>query len=99
MAEFNSVLLVMKINIELSCFFNRVIVLTNAVQQFHHRRLAVDLWSPAQMSAVHESVIDAAQQDGFHPVKTQILGYYQIEVSLNWSNYNTIIFVQVPCIK
>ena len=57
---------------ELSQFNNRVIVLNNAVQQLHHRRLAVDLLSPAQMTAMHESVVDAAQQDGFHPFTTQI---------------------------
>ena len=38
MAEYNPGLLMMKIEVELSRFYNRVIVLTNAAQQLHHRR-------------------------------------------------------------
>ena len=76
-----------------------MIVLTNAVQQLHHRRLAVDLLFPAKMKAMHKSVMDAAQQDGFHPLTTQISDYFQIEVSYTRSDDDNIILVHVPCTK
>ena len=99
MAEYNPGLLVMKIDVELSRFYNRVIVLTNAVQQLHHRRLSVDLLSPKQMIAMHESVMEAAHEDGYHPLTTQISDYYQIEVSYTRSDIDIIILVHVPCTK
>ena len=72
-------------------------MLTNAVQQLHYRCLAVDLLSPAQMKAMHESLMVAAHQDGFHSLTKQISDYYQIEVSYTTSDDDIIVLVNLPC--
>jgi hypothetical protein len=46
MAEYNPGLLQLQISEQLDLFEDRVTIITNAIQQLHHRRLAVDLLSP-----------------------------------------------------
>ena len=46
-------------------------MLIKAVQQLQHRPLAIDLLSPTQMDIMHESVVEAALQDGFTPLTVQ----------------------------
>jgi hypothetical protein len=43
MAEYNPGLIQLKISEQLDIFEDRVTIITNAVQQLHHPRLAVDL--------------------------------------------------------
>ena len=89
----------MKIDLKLSQYCNRVIVLTNAAQQLHHRHLSVDLLSLKQMTAMHKSVIEVAQQNRYHPITTQILDYFPKEVSYTRTDDYIIILVHVPCTK
>ena len=55
MAEYNPALMMMRIEEQLDQFRNRISVLTNAVQQLQHRRLAIDLLTPTQMDTLHDS--------------------------------------------
>jgi hypothetical protein len=53
MAEYNPGLVQLQISEQLDIFEDRVTIITNAVQQLYHRRLAVDLLSPEQMEIMH----------------------------------------------
>ena len=99
MAEYNPGLLIMQIEEQLDQFKDRVLVLTNAVQQLHHRRLAIDLLTPHQMDVLHKSVMDQAHQDNFNPLTTQIADYFQIEASYVRTDNDIVIIVHVPCSK
>ena len=98
-AEYNLALMMMRIEEQLEQFRKRVSVLTNAVQQLQHRRLAIDLLTPAQMDTLHESVTSAALQDGFTPLTVLNSDYYQIEVSYTRTDKDIIIIVHVLCTK
>ena len=99
LAEYNPALMMMKIEEQLDQFRNRVFVLTNAIQQLQHRRLAIDLLSPVQMDIMHDAVTSAALEDGFTPLTVLNSDYYQIEVSYTRSDTDIIIIVHVPCTK
>ena len=64
MAEYNPGILMMQIDEQLDKFEDRVTLITNAIQQLHHRRLAVDVLSPEQMEIMHNSVETIALQEG-----------------------------------
>jgi hypothetical protein len=49
MAEYNPGLIQLQIAEQLDIFEDRVRIITNAIQQLHHHRLAVDLLTPKPM--------------------------------------------------
>jgi hypothetical protein len=53
MEEYNLGLHMMQIGKQRDKFEDRVTVIFNAVQQLHHRRLAIDLLTPEQMGILH----------------------------------------------
>jgi hypothetical protein len=81
MAEYNPGLLMMQIGEQLDDFKDRVIVLVNAVQQLHHRRLTMDLLTPEQIAILHQSVQQKAQEEGFNALATKLSDYYQMETT------------------
>ena len=88
MAEYNPAILMMQIAEQLDIFEDRITATTNAIQQLHHRRLAVDLLSPEQMEIMHNSLEAVALQEGFHNQAEHISDYFQIELTLgNWQRY------------
>ena len=56
MAEYNPGLLQLQISEQLDMFEDRVTIITNALQQLHHHKLAVDLLTTEQMEIVHNAV-------------------------------------------
>ena len=99
MAEYNPGILMMQIDEQLEKFEDRVTLITNAIQQLHHRRLAVDVLSPEQMEIMHNSVETIALQEGFHNQVEHISDYFQIEVTYLRTGEDIVIIVHVPCIK
>ena len=59
-AKNNPGLLHVQISEQLDIFEDRVTIITNAIQQLHHCRLAVDLLSPEQMEIMHNAVTKIA---------------------------------------
>jgi hypothetical protein len=66
MAEYNPGLIQLQISDELDIFEDMVTIITNTVQQLHHRRLAVDLLSPEQKEIMHTAVTNIAKNEDFH---------------------------------
>ena len=99
MAEYNPAILMMRIEEQLDIFEDRVTLVTNAIQQLHHRRLAVDLLTPEQMEILHTSVQSVAQEIGFHKPAKYISDYFQIEATYLRSGEDIVIMLHVPCIK
>jgi hypothetical protein len=66
MAEYNPGLIQLQISEQQDIFEDRVTIITNAIQQLHHRRLAVDLLTPKQMETMHQAVTNIATNEGFH---------------------------------
>jgi hypothetical protein len=56
MAEYNRGLIQLQISEQLDIFEDRVTIITNAIQQLHQRRLAVDLLFPDQMEIMHNAL-------------------------------------------
>jgi hypothetical protein len=52
-AKYDPGLLQLQISEQLDIFEDRVTIITNAIQQLHHCRLAVDLLTPEQMEIMH----------------------------------------------
>ena len=99
MAEYNPGLLQQQISEQLDMFEDRVTVITNTIQQLHHRRLAVDLLSPDQMEIMHDAVNKIAHAEGFHNQAEKLSDYYQIEVTYTRKQDDIVLMVHVPCIK
>ena len=100
MSEYNPSLLMMQIGEQLDIFKDRVIVLVNAVQQLHHRRLSVDLLTPAQMNILHQAVQEKAHEDGFNALATKISDYYQMEATyVRNDDKDIVIILHVPGTK
>ena len=66
MAEYNPTKLMQEIDEQIAKFEDRVTQITNAIQQLHHRRLAVYLLTPKQMEILHSEVESVAIQECFH---------------------------------
>ena len=99
MAEYNPGLLQLQISEQLDIFEDRVTIITNAIQQLHHRRLAIDLLTPDQMEIMHDAVNKIAHDEGFHNQAEKVSDYYQIEVTYSRTNDDIVLMVHVPCIK
>ena len=99
MAKYNPAEIMMQLDEHLDVFRDRVTVLSNAVQQLHHRRLSIDLLSPEQMDVMHKAVHDEAAVMGFTPLTTKVVDYFQIEVTYMRSGKDIILIVHVPCTK
>lgn len=99
MAEYNPGLLQLQITEQLDMFEDRVTVITNSIQQLHHRRLSVDLLTPEQMEIMHSAVQNIAQEEKFHNQAEKLSDYYQIEVSYSRTIDDIELMVHVPCIK
>jgi hypothetical protein len=56
MAEYNPGLIQLQTSEQLNIFEDMVTIIANAIQQLHHRRLAVDLLTPKQMEIMHQAV-------------------------------------------
>ncbi len=69
-AEYNPGFLVMQIGQHQDKFKDTVLV--NAVQQLHHRRLAISLLTQEQMAILHQYVQQKACEDGFNSLATKI---------------------------
>ena len=93
MAEYNPGLLTMQIGKQLDKFEDRVTVLVNAVQQLHHRRLAIDLQTPEQMAILHLAVQEKAQEERFNAIATKITDHYQMETTYVRNDINDIIII------
>jgi hypothetical protein len=78
MAEYDPGLIQLQISEQLDIFEDRVTIITNAFQQLHHHRLAVDLLTPKQMEIMHQAVSNIAVSDGFHNKAEKFSDYYQI---------------------
>jgi hypothetical protein len=81
MAEYNTGLIQLQISEQLDIFEDRVTFITNALQQLHHRRLAVDPLSPEQMEIMHTAVSNIAKSEDFHNQAEKLFNYCQIEVT------------------
>ena len=99
MAKFNPALIMMQIDEQIQIFQDRVTIVRNAIQQLHHRRLAVDLLEPEQMEILHSSVEAVAQEAGFHNQAKYISDYFQIEATYLRTGDDIVIMLHVPCIK
>ena len=99
MAEYNPTKLMQEIDEQIAKFEDRVTQITNAIQQLHHRRLAVDLLTPKQMEILHSEVESVAIQEGFHNQAQHISDYFQIEATYMRTGEDIIIMLHVPCIK
>jgi hypothetical protein len=99
LANYNPGLVNMLISEELTKFQDRVTKVTNAIQQIHHRRLAVDLLTPDQMEVMHQEVLKAAQDDGLNSLVTHTSDYFQVEITYLRNDEDLLIIVHVPCIK
>ena len=99
MAEYNPTKLTQEIDEQIAIFEDRVTLITNAIQQLHHRRLAVDLLTPVQMEILHSNVNSVAILDGFHNQAIHISDYFQIEATYMRTGEDIIIMLHVPCIK
>jgi hypothetical protein len=76
---------------QLEIFEDRVTIITNAIEQFHHSTLAVDLLlSPDQMEIMHNAVTKIAQK---------LSDYYQIEATFSKSEDDIVLMLHVPCIE
>jgi hypothetical protein len=81
MAEYNPELIQLQIYVQLDIFEDRVTIITNAIQQLHHCRLAVDLLSPDQMEIMHFAVTKIAQNEDFQNQAEKLSDYYRFEVT------------------
>ena len=99
MSEYNPGLLQLQITEQLDIFEDRVTIITNTIQQLHHRRLAVDLLTPEQMEIMHEAVNKIAADEHFHNQAEKLSDYYQIEVTYSRTDDDIVVMVHVPCIK
>jgi hypothetical protein len=66
MTKYNSGLLQLQISEQLNIFKDRVTIITNAIQQLHHCKLAVDLLSPYKMEIIHTTLTKIEQDEDFH---------------------------------
>ena len=98
MAEYNLGLLMMQIGEQLDEFKDRVTVLVNAVQQLHHRRVAIDLLTPGQMAILH-SLQQKAENEGFNALATKLSDYCQMETTYVRNDKDIIIFCMYPIPK
>lgn len=99
MAEYNPELIQLQIYVQLDIFEDRVTIITNAIQQLHHCRLAVDLLSPDQMEIMHFAVTKIAQNEDFQNQAEKLSDYYRFEVTYSWTVDDIVLIVHVPCIK
>jgi hypothetical protein len=99
MAKYNTGLLQRQVSEQLDLFEDRVTIVTNAIQQFHYRKLVVDLLSPEQMDIIHNAVTKIAYDEDFQNQTTKLSDYYQIELSCSRTEDDIILTVHVPCIK
>jgi hypothetical protein len=99
MAEYNPGLMQLQISEQLDIFEDRVTNITNAIQQLHHPRLAVDLLTPKQMTIMHQAVTNIAVSEGFHNKAEKLSDYYQIEVTYSRNEDDIVLMIHVPCIK
>ncbi len=65
MADFNPGLLQLQISEQLDMFEDMVTIITNAIQQLNHCRLAEDLLTPEQMEIMHNAVTKIAHDEDF----------------------------------
>jgi hypothetical protein len=99
MAEYNPRLIQLQISEQIDIFEDRVTKITNAIQQLHHHRLAVDLLSPEQMEIMHTAGSSIAKSEDFHNQAKKLSNYYQIEVTYSRTMDDIVLMVHVPCIK
>jgi hypothetical protein len=93
MAEYNPGQILMQIGEQLGKFEDRVIVIVNAAQQLHHRRLAIDLLRSEQMAILHLAVQEKSQEVGFNALATKTKDYYQMETTCVRNDNNDIIII------
>jgi hypothetical protein len=84
MAKYNPGLLQLQISEQLDLFQDRVTIITNAIQQLHHHRLAVDL----KMEIMHNAVTKIAHDEDFHNQAEKLSDYYQIEVNYSRTEHS-----------
>jgi hypothetical protein len=99
MAEYNCGLIQLQISEQLDIFEDKVTIITNAIQQLHHRRLAIDLLTPKQMEIMHQAVSNIAKSENFYNKAEELSDYYQIEFTYSRTMDDIVLMVHVPCIK
>ena len=95
----NPALISAKIDEQLTILKNKIIKLTNVIQELQHHRLSVDLLSFTQLNSLHASVQQAAKANGYESLTTQLADYFQLETSYLRKNADIIILLHVPCTK
>jgi hypothetical protein len=98
MAEYNLGLIQLQTS-QLDIIEDRVTIITNAIQQLHHRILAVDLLSLEQTRIMPTAVSNIAKSEDFHNQAEKLSDYYQIEVTYSKTMDDIVLMVHVPCIK
>jgi hypothetical protein len=99
MAKCNPGLFQFQMSEQIDMFEDRVTIITNALQQLHHHRLAVDLLTPDQMEIIHNAVTKIAQDEGFHHQAERLSDFYRIELAYSCSEDDIVLMVHVSCIK
>jgi len=96
--EFNPSILYAKLNDRFLEFEDRITKVTNAVQQLQHRRLAVDWLNNEQLTGLHNSVIEYAEDKDYTLLTKQLSDYFQLETSYLRSGTDVIALLHIPCI-
>jgi hypothetical protein len=70
----------------------------DAVQQAQHRRLAINLLDPDQLTLLHQAALGLASNNRYQLLPQQNSDYLQLEVSYARSGPDILLIIHVPCV-
>ena len=94
----NPAFLYIEINNHLVEYERRVARMSGVLQQLQHRRLSVDWLDDSQLTALHNSVLEFAEQRSMTLLTHHTSDYFQLELSYFRSGHDVTAILHIPCI-